>query len=359
MCDKNELVLGGTNMFKRLRLGQSLTLGACVILLLGFITLNIIVLESSYSYSHKQAKNIALLTSKDNAEKVVLNFERVETIGKSIANQMETMVQEGNPSRAIVISTMKNTLTQSKDIFGITVAYEPNEFDGKDTEYIDKEGNDSKGQFMPYITRASDNKFSTELGFNKYYTEKQMLWYSVPQSTHKIYLTEPTNYPVQGKNVTMVSIVVPIMRNEQFIGVVSIDTTIDYLQTEIEQVTPMGGFSQIVSSEGIYVANGSNPGKIMSSVKKEKEWIPILKRTSKGDQFTEVGFSSDKNEKVLRVFSSINIQGADQYWTYVSIIPLSHVYEEYSSMFKLMIIVGILLFSFIIYINYSIIIKDL
>jgi methyl-accepting chemotaxis protein len=346
-------------MLKRLRLRHKMILFLCIILLSTYTILDVIVLKTSYTYSHEQAKTVALLTSKDNAEKVVLNFEKIETIGISVANQMEAMVEEHSPSRKVVISTMKNTLNSHKDIFGIAVVYEPNEFDGKDINYIDKEGDNSKGQFMPYVTRKRENKFSTELSFNPLYNEKQNKWYTVPKSTHKIYLTEPTYYPVQGKNVTMVSVVVPIMRNDKFVGVVSIDTTIDYLQTEIDNVRPMNGFSQIISSEGTYVANGANSLKVLDNISKEKEWIPILEKTSKGEEFTEVGFSSDTREKVLRVFSSIHIQGTDQYWTYVSIIPLSHIFAEFNFAFKLMIIVGFILFSFIIYVNYSIIIKDL
>lgn len=346
-------------MFKRLRLRHKLILFLCIILLSTYIVLDIIVLKASYNYSHEQAKTIALLTSKDNAEKVTLNFENIETIGISIVNQMEAMVQEQRPSREVVISAMKNTLNSHKNIFGIAVVYEPNEFDGKDKDYIDKAGNNSKGQFMPYVTRKSDNNFSIELSFNPIYNEKQNRWYAVPKSTHKIYLTEPTNYPVQRKNVTMVSVEIPIIRNSKFVGDVSIDTTIDYLQTEISKVKPMGGFSQIISAEGIFVANGADHTKVLEDVSKVKEWIPILKRTSKGEEFTELGYSSDIGQKVLRVFSTINIHGTDQYWTYVSVIPLSHVFAEFNYASALMVIVGVILFAFIIYINYSIIIKDL
>jgi methyl-accepting chemotaxis protein len=346
-------------MLKNLRLGQKLILFLCIILLSTYTILDVIVLKSSYTYSHDKATTIAKLTSKDNAEKVVLNFEKIETIGISLANQSEAMVQENSPSRQIVISTMKNTLNSNKDIFGITVAYEPNEFDGKDTEYKNKEGDNSKGQFMPYITRINNDRFITELAFNPLYNEEQNKWYTVPKNTHKTYLTEPTTYPVQGKNVTMVSVVVPIMRNAKFVGVVSIDTTINYLQTEIKSVKPMGGFSQIISQDGIFVANGEDSKKVLTDISKDKGWIPILKKTSKGEEFTEVGSSSDTNGQVLRVFSSINIQGTDQYWTYVSIIPFSHVFAEFNFSFKLMVIVGLVLFIFIIYVNYSIITKDL
>lgn len=345
-------------MLKKIRLGHKMILVLCVIFLASYTILDIVVLKSTYNYSHEQAKTIAQMTSKDNAEKVVLHFETIETVGISVVNQMEAMVKENHTSREVVLSTMRNILNSHNDIFGIAVTYEPNMFDGKDKLYINREGANSKGQFMPYVTRVDSGKFTTELSFNPLYNYNQNLWYTMPEKTHKIYLTEPTTYPVHGKDVTMASVVVPIMRDGRFVGVVSIDTTIDYLQTEILKVRPMGGFSQIISSEGVFVANGADSISVLKDISNEKEWEPILKRTSKGQEFTEVGYSAEANQEVLRVFSSINLPGTDQYWTYVSIIPYSHIFASYNDAFKLMVSVGLVLIAFIIYFNYTIIIKD-
>lgn len=317
------------------------------------------VLTTSYSNSRAQGHTIALLTSKGNADKVALNFEKIETIGKSLAIQMETTIAEGTPSRNLIISEMKRTIGLSNNIFGVAITYEPNKFDGRDSEFINAEGSDAKGQFMPYITTKDNSSFASELSFYDTYTEEQNRWYTVPSKTHKVYMTEPTVYPVQGENVPLVSIVVPIMRNNEFVGVVSIDTTIDYLQTEIEKVKPMGGFSQIISQKGIFVANGVDAKKTLTDISHEKEWIPILKKTSMGSEFTELGYSAETDEKVLRVFSSIHLQDTNEYWTYVSILPLSAVYANFNYTFALMVIVGLVLLGFIVYVNYSIIIKDI
>jgi methyl-accepting chemotaxis protein len=346
-------------MLKKISLGQKLALCACIVLLLAFVLLNTSTLRKTYTYSREQAKTIASFTSKYNAEKIERNFEKVATIAKDFAIQMETMVEEGNPSREMVMATMKNSLELHKDLFGIAITYEPNEFDGKDIEYINKKGNNSKGQFMPYINRGNKDSFVTELCIYDYYTEEQMEWYNIPKNTKKIFLTEPTAYLVQGKNTTMASVAVPIIRDEKFVGVVSIDTSLDYLQTEVEKVKPMGGFAEIVSTEGTYVANGLDSTKVMKDVSKEEEWNSLLKRTSVGEEFTEFGFSSITGEKVLRVFSTINIKGTDQYWTYVSVIPFSNIFAEYNFSYKRMLVIGLALFLFIIYINYSIISKDL
>jgi methyl-accepting chemotaxis protein len=317
------------------------------------------VLTTSYSNSISKAHTIALLTSKGNADKVTLTFEKIETIGKSLALQMETTITEGKPSRELVMSVMKRTISLSDNIFGVAITYEPNKFDGKDDLYMNRVGSDSKGQFMPYITTKDRIQYASELCFYDTYTEIQNLWYTVPKQTHKVYMTEPTIYPVQGDLVPLVSIVIPIMRNGEFVGVVSIDTTIDYLQTEIEKVRPMGGHSQIISQKGIFVANGVDPDKTLTDISNEPEWIPILKKVTTVGEFTEVGYSADTDEKVLRVFSSIHLKDTNEFWTYVSILPLSVVYANFNYTFALMVIVGLVLLGFIVYVNYEIIIKDI
>lgn len=346
-------------MLKRLSLVQKIVLSTCIVLLITFAALNAIALKQIYKYSQEQGETIASFTSKYNSEKLERRFEKVITIAKDIANQTETMVSTGNQSREFILSIMENTLNLHDDIFGIALLYESNKFDNKDIEYINKRGSNSNGQFMPYITRISDHKFSTELSFYSNYSENETKWYDIPKETHQIYLTEPTTYDVQGKPTTMASIVVPIIRDDKFVGVVSVDTSLDYLQKEIEKVRPLGGFSEIVSTGGIYVASGEDFSKVLQDVSNSNEWNSVLAKTSKGEEFTKSGISPSTKENVLEVYSTINIKDTDQYWTYVSIIPFSNILENFNLSFKTILFVGLILFVFIVYVNYSIISKDL
>lgn len=346
-------------MLKRLSLVQKIVLSTCIVLLITFAVINTIALKQIYNYSQEQGETIASFTSKYNSEKLERRFEKVITIAKDISIQTETMVTTGNQSREFILSMIENTLNLHDDIFGIAVSYEPNKFDNKDIEYINKKGSNSKGQFMPYITRTGDHEFSTELSFYSHYSEKETKWYDIPKETHEIYLTEPTTYDVQGKPTTIASIVVPIIRNDEFVGVVSVDTSLDYLQKEIEKVRPLGGFSEIVSTGGIYVASGEDFSKVLHDVSNNAEWGFVLDRTTKGEEFTKYGNTPSAGGKTLEVYSTINIKDTNQYWTYVSIIPFSNILENFNLSFKIILFVGLILFVFIAYVNYSIISKDL
>lgn len=339
-------------MLKRLKLGQKLSLYTGVVLLLGIVILTAIVLNQVYFSSQGQAKNIGALNSKYYAEIVTRRFEKLETIVQGVVIEAESMNIENQASRDVIISSMKKILKTHDDVFGICVVYEPNGFDGKDMDYANKEGSNANGRFMPYVVR-NGNDFLVDRGIYEEYSEEQMKWYNIPQKTLRPYLTEPVTYPVNGRDVTMASIAVPIIRENKFLGVVSIDTELDYLQSLIENVKPMGGYTELLSTEGVFVAHGGNPEKIKEDASKSDEWKKILERSTKGEEFSEFGVSMGK--KVLRFVSPIKIGDTEQYWTFVSVIPLSSILSQFSSMLKTMIIFGFLIFLSTLGIKYYLI----
>ena len=342
-------------MVKKIKLGHKLSLYTGGVVFIGFALLIAVVLNQIYISSQGQAKVLAELNSDYYGHVVEERLNNLKIIAQDLSNQMESMRSEGKVSREVGIASIKNALNTYKDIYGIAIAYEPDQLDGNDADYAGKEGNNKNGRFMPYIIRDGNN-LVIDLGIYDEYTEEQMLWYNTPKKTGKPYLTEPTTYPIQGRDVTMASVVVPIMRDNQFVGVVSIDTELDYLQSEVEKVKPMGGFTELLSAKGIYVANGADAKKVKEDVSMQEGWDKLLARTSKGENFSEFG-TSETGQEILRVFSPVHMDGTEQYWTYVSVIPLSSILAQYNFLLKLMIIIGFIMLIVIITIKYFLISK--
>jgi methyl-accepting chemotaxis protein len=341
-------------MMKRIGLSLKLSLYTGGVVFIGFALLIIIVMNQIFISSQGQAKALAELNSDHYGNQIEERFNSLEIIAQDLSNQVESMRSEGKVSREVVITSMKNALNTYKDIYGLTIAYEPGQLDGNDINYAGKEGHNKDGRFMPYVIHDGDSLI-VDIGIYDEYTEEQMLWYNIPKKTGKPYLTEPTTYPVQGKDVSMASVVIPIMRDNKFVGVVSIDTQLDYLQAELEKVKPMGGFTELLSSKGIYVANGADIKKVKEDASKLEGWNELLERTSKGEKFSEFGTSTTTGQKVLRVFSPVHLNGSDQYWTYVSVIPIGSILAEYYLLLKLMIIIGLIMLVIIITVKYFLI----
>lgn len=341
---------------KKIGLGLKLSLYTGGVVFIGITLLIVIVVNQIFISSQGQAKILAELNSDYYGQQVEEHLNSLEIIAQNLSNQVESMRSEGKVSREVAITSIKNTLNTYKDIYGLTITYESDQLDGNDNSYAGKEGNNKDGRFMPYVVRDG-NDLAMDLGIHDDYTEEQMTWYNIPQKTGRPFLTEPTTYQINGKDVTMASVVVPIMRDNKFVGVVSIDTQLDYLQGELEKVKPMGGFTELLSAKGIYVANGGDVKKVKEDASKQEGWNKLLERTSKGEKFSEFGTSTTTGQKVLRVFSPVHMDGSDQYWTYVSVIPLISILAQYNFLLKLMIIIGLIMLIVIIAVIYFLISK--
>ncbi|MDF2596800.1 MAG: methyl-accepting chemotaxis protein, partial [Clostridia bacterium] len=342
-------------MIKKMRLGHKLSFYTGIVVLIGFAVLITIVLSQIFISSQEQAMAIAKLNAQYYGSQVEQKFNKIKIVAQSLANETEAMRKEDKVSREVVMTSIKAALNVHEDIFGITIAYEAGELDSHDKQYSGEEGHGKDGRFMPYITRDGQD-FFVDIGVYEEYTEEQMKWYNVPKNTKNIYLTDPITYPVQGKDVTMASIVLPILRGEKFVGVVSIDMELNDLQEEIERVKPMGGFAELLSASGIYVATGQGAvDKVNTNAAKEEEWVPLLQKTSRGYQFSATGRLAETGEEVLRVFSPVHLEGSEEYWTYVSIIPVKSILAEYYALLKLMIGVSIGMLACIMVFKYYII----
>ncbi|MGL5352678.1 MAG: methyl-accepting chemotaxis protein [Clostridium sp.] len=337
-------------------IGFKLSLYTAIAVLVGFTLLIGVSLSIISVKSEEQAIDLAELNSKYYGNKVEEELNTMKILGQNILNIAENMVNQGSPSRDIVIKTIEKTLEDYENIYGISIVYEENKFDNKDKEYIGKLGSGSKGEFRPYIT-ILDGEFYIESEAVNEDEGEDIEWYTTAKEEKRIYFSEPTEYEVDDEAVMLTSIVIPIIREGNFVGTVSIDSQVDHLQKDAEKVNPMGGYAQILSQEGIYVANGADEAKVMTDATKEPEWEKYIERVSKGESFSDHGISTSIGEEVLRVFTPISIEGAEENWSYVTSIPETSIHEQYNLMLKVFIGFGLVIIILVTAIIFTLINK--
>ena len=160
------------------------------------------------------------------------------------------------PARSQVTAITQATLLSAKDLTGTSVTWEPNALDGKDADYAGKATEyDASGRYMPYYTRNPDGTLRVEtIVFSS--TPSVNEWYDVPKRTHKIFFTEPHAYPVNGKDVMMSSLNVPILVNGVFRGVCSVDFQLTRLADILGAVKVIdGGRLSLLSNGGLYASH--------------------------------------------------------------------------------------------------------
>ncbi len=176
--------------------------------------------------------------------------------------------------RAQLNAVLRRVLEQNPTFNGTYSAWEPNGLDANDEAYKDRhdQGSDSTGRFLPYWTRSADGTIAIQplVEYDSHATHPNGLvkgaWYINPSTTGKENILGPLPYIVQGKDVFLATMSVPVMIDGIFRGLAGADYNLDFLQKLADQMsaTLYDGKSKVVvlNDTGLIVADSGNPGAI-------------------------------------------------------------------------------------------------
>jgi methyl-accepting chemotaxis protein/methyl-accepting chemotaxis protein-1 (serine sensor receptor) len=162
--------------------------------------------------------------------------------------------QQGIADRELVMAVLTKTLEGFPGAIGLSTGWEPNAFDGKDAEFVGKPVHDQTGRFVPYIYRAG-GVIKTDVLVD-YDTPGAGDYYQLPVKTGKTVLLEPYVYPVDGKDVLMTTISIPVMENGKALGYVGADIDLDKTAADLAAKRPLGdGYIALLSSANAFVSH--------------------------------------------------------------------------------------------------------
>lgn len=197
--------------------------------------------QQSVSYAEWYAYNIKaeLEVPLDSARTLSQALMAVKTMNASEDNRF---------NRESVNAMLRQVLAENPDFVGVYTLWEPNAFDGLDAQYANTSGHDATGRFIPYWTRDANGNINME-PLAGYDTSD---WYQLPKSTKQEQIIDPLVYPVQGEEVLMTSLVVPIVINDQFMGIAGVDVKLSVLQQLADKadIFEKAGILTIVSNNG-------------------------------------------------------------------------------------------------------------
>ncbi|MBF8983295.1 methyl-accepting chemotaxis protein [Lutibacter sp. B2] len=344
--------------FQDLRTSIKIILLAGIILSLSMVS-EFIVLNKLKDTSLKETSNTVIQTSKTEAKTILRDIQLVAKSVEDLTHTMGILAEEGTLTRKSAIDLLSKSLQSNPTIIAHGSGWEPNAFDGKDDIYMDHEeiGSDAQGRFLPYVYKNESNKIVAEplVGYD---VEGDGDWYLVPKRTKKPILTEPYIYPVNGVDVLMTTIAYPIINTKgDFLGVVTADIVLDYLQdtiTTIESINALDGTALLISNNGYCVASGLNKEMIMTNLMDTgflNDKIVTDIHSNKGNSY----FSNIKklNENALITYEPLHFQNLNSTWAVLTIIPKNKILEDYHKYFKtsLIMIAIIILISILLIIG--------
>lgn len=211
--------------------------------------------------SHASAEQAGMRLARASAKEAATTIQaRMSAHLGAVANLADAMsalrTSDLAPTRPQVALMTRTMLLGSTDLVSAAVTWEPNALDGRDAEYAGKAPEyDASGRYMPFFTRNADGTVHVEpIVFSN--TPGVDDWYEVPKRTRKTFFTEPHSYAVDGKDLMISSLNVPILIKGEFRGVASAVFQLTQLAGILNGMKVIdGGRLSLVSNGGMYASH--------------------------------------------------------------------------------------------------------
>jgi methyl-accepting chemotaxis protein len=274
------------------------------------------IAEISMTASKNQAQLELTASSTAIDERIEGAFDQVRTLAVLLQ-----LFKEGNRmplTRQDLLLTLRGVLSRNPNLIGLWTAWEPNSFDGLDKKFVNHPSHDATGRFVPYVFYGDGGQIFSE-PLKDYEVPGAGDYYQIARRLQKEVILDPYLYAVNGKDMLVTSLVVPVIVKGQFLGVVGADMSLDFLQHLLDQ--SVHGPSQerlILVSQGKKVAAFSGApawvGKPMDQIN-EKGYRPAATDRLNGKDSVHLDETNLSSIKVL------NMGSTDTPWHLESIIP--------------------------------------
>ncbi|MET0439855.1 MAG: methyl-accepting chemotaxis protein [Devosia sp.] len=205
-------------------------------------------------------------------------------------------------------------------LMGMTLAFEPNQPDGRDAEFIGHAYSDATGRFVPYFARPNGELIVEQLDMSPEAGTGD--WYDTPLKEDRNALVPPYSYTVGGKTVLMTTVSVVIHKNEKPIGILTSDLTLDTISGVIGQLKPFGvGNVQIISNNGLWIVN---PDPALAGTAVEAGVAAALQDTARMEQ--GMAYVDADGVQQFAVTTTMQFPGVPETWTMIMQVPLATIY---------------------------------
>ncbi|MCK5028662.1 MAG: GAF domain-containing protein [Bacteroidales bacterium] len=293
------------------------------------------------------------------ANDVRVYFESYLTTVQDLGNTFKVYqdIEEEN-RRDVVSKIMIRSLKANPDFLAIWSTWEPGAIDNLDHLYANKKGSSIIGNFGHlYYKLNGEIKFDESVESNAVSVYSGD-YYQKPKETKREVILDPYYYSYsknKENEVLETSIVVPIISDSKFLGVIGADIQLSQFQEIINNVKPFeNSIAFLTSNNGVYVAN-PNPEFIGKTVielfPEESKEQRVMEHIANGEflGYSVVGLDGSM---YYVVYAPIEIGNTGTPWSIGIAVPIGKVMAKATKNFRVSILVGIiglLILSFIIY----------
>ena len=268
-----------------------------------------------------------------------------ETFREVIQRNVEAS-SSGRMSRRDMSDAVGSILKGQPQLSSIYAQFEPDAYDGQDRYFTDgvEDHSSDAGTLEIYYFRSPDGKIQfsrTEDPAEKYREERNEFgireaeWYLCSRDTLKPCTMEPYDYEVEeGYNELMTSLVMPILNQGEFAGVIGVDLNLSTIQKTIKNVSQElydgAGRVMLVSEKGL-IAGTSHYEQFLG--RPLSEALP-----DKAQQYRSLVSSGEifDDGDVIAVAFPVDIDASGSQWSFIVELPREVALAQLSAVTQLL-----------------------
>ena len=217
-------------------------------------------------------------------------------------------------------------LAARPNLMGMTLAFEPNQPDGRDAEFIGHAYSDQSGRFVPYFARPNGSIIVEQLNMSPEAGTGD--WYDTPLAENRNALVPPYSYTVGGKTVLMTTASIVVRKNDRPVGILTSDLTLDTISGVIGQLKPFDvGTVQLVSNTGVWIVN-ADPA--LAGTPLAPDVAAALLDTARME--AGMNYVDQAGVQQFAIASKVQVQGVPEEWTMIMQVPLATIYAGVDQM---------------------------
>ncbi len=315
----------------KIALWAGLCLTLISIILIGFAVVRL--RSQATAAAEEQALAVAQAESRAIKAEVELALDAARTMAQALTAVKSQGIEL---TRDDVNGMLKQLTVDNPNFVGTWTIWEPNAFDGRDAEYVGQAPYDETGRFTAYWNRNRQGNVQVETPVG-YETED---FYQLPKKNREETITDPYLYPVQGREVLMTSVVVPVMVDGRFYGVAGVDIGLEFLQNVADALDAYDGMAELalISYNGTLAGVTDRPdliGEHMESL--HEDWQEDIEYVQNGQEIYET------DEGRIAVFVPIQFGHADTPWSVNLNVPTAQINAQATAAMWQMIGIGIVM----------------
>jgi methyl-accepting chemotaxis protein len=208
----------------------------------------------AYGSSVKETFALVDTIVKANAKEVEVELGVGFTVAESLAS-VATAMQQQQVDRKTADAMTRQLFEANPTLLGLGQYWEPNAFDGKDSEFANQPNHDATGRYLTYWNRASGGVKSEVLsGYVPENADNQ--YYYRPLRTRQPWASEPYAYGIgSGQKVMLMSIMVPLLQGGKALGVAGVDIPLESITRQLSTIDAYKGYGALISSDGLYASH--------------------------------------------------------------------------------------------------------